>query len=124
MSQFLLSVHSDNCEDPTPSEPPSPEDMQASMEKVMALEADMKASGTFLFSGALTDPGSATVVRSGGDELAMTDGPYAEAKEHIAGFYAIEAADLDEALAWAGRVVECINAPIEVRPFQHFAGQG
>ena len=47
----------------------------------------------------------------------MTDGPFAEAKEHIAGFYIINADDLDAALAWAGKVVDAINHPIEVRPF-------
>ena len=47
----------------------------------------------------------------------MTDGPFVEAKEHIAGFYIIEAADLDEALSWAGKVVDAIGQSIEVRPF-------
>ena len=49
--------------------------------------------------------------------MVMTDGPFAESKEHIAGFYIINADDLDAALAWAGKVVDAINAPIEVRPF-------
>ena len=47
----------------------------------------------------------------------MTDGPFVESKEHIAGFYVIEADDLDAALAWADKVTSCIGAPIEVRPF-------
>jgi hypothetical protein len=52
----------------------------------------------------------------------MTDGPFAESKEHIGGFYIINADDLDDALAWAGKVVEAINAPIEVRPFNQTSG--
>ena len=48
----------------------------------------------------------------------MTDGPFIESKEHIAGFYIINAGDLDAALAWAGKVVYAINHPIEVRPFR------
>lgn len=48
----------------------------------------------------------------------MTDGPFVESKEHIGGFYIINADDLDKALAWAGKVVDATNHPIEVRPFQ------
>ena len=47
----------------------------------------------------------------------LTDGPYVESKEHVAGFYLIEADDLDDALRWAGRVTACVGRPIEVRPF-------
>ncbi|MDJ0767950.1 MAG: YciI family protein [Ilumatobacter sp.] len=119
MSQYLLSVHSvEGAARPDMT----PEEMEASMSRVMALEAEMKECGAFLFGGALADPGSATVVRSAGDEMVMTDGPFAEAKEHIGGFYIIDAADLDAALEWAGKVVDCIKAPIEVRPFQHVSG--
>ena len=119
MSHYLLSVHS--AEGQARPEM-TPEEMEASMASVMALEAEMRERGVFVFGGALTDPGSATVVSAQDDRMVMTDGPFAEAKEHIGGFYLIEATDLDDALAWAGRVVECIRAPIEVRPFQHVSG--
>ena len=46
-----------------------------------------------------------------------TDGPFAETKEHIAGFYIIEAEDLDAALSWASKTADCVTQPIEVRPF-------
>ena len=116
MAQYLLSVHAASSDD-TPREPMTPEQMQAMMEPMIALEADMETTGTFVFSGRLADPDAATVVRSGDGDPVMIDGPYAEAKEHIAGFYIIEADDLDAALAWAGKVVACVHAPIEVRPF-------
>jgi hypothetical protein len=126
MSHYLLSVHSvehdDGEDDEEPAESVSdrtPEEMEASMQKVMRLESEMRASGTFLFGGALTDAASATVVRTGGPDMVMTDGPFAEGKEHIGGFYIIEADHLDAALAWAARVVDAIGAPIEVRPFRH-----
>ena len=96
----------------------TPEQMQAMMGPIVALEAEMEATGTFVFSGRLHDPDAATVVRSSDGDAVMTDGPFAESKEHIAGFYVINADDLDAALAWAGKVVDCIGAPIEVRPFQ------
>lgn len=116
MSQYLLSTYTSVDGAPTP--PGSPEEMRAFMGRVIALEADMTSSGTFLFGGALHGPDAATVVRATDADMIMTDGPYVEAKEHIAGFYVIEAADLDEALAWARRVVDAIRRPIEVRPFQ------
>ncbi len=116
MSQYLLSTFS--VTDETPDAPNSPEDMQAFMGRVIALEAEMSSSGSFLFGGALHGTDAATVVRNMDAKLVMTDGPFAEAKEHIAGFYIIEAADLDEALSWAGRVSNAIKRPIEVRPFQ------
>jgi hypothetical protein len=114
VSQYLLSVHS---VEGAVQEPMSQEAMEAATRSVLALEADMKSAGVFVFGGRLHAPDTATVVREGGNDLVMTDGPFAESKEHIGGFYIIEAPDLDAALKWAGMVVELIGAPIEVRPF-------
>jgi hypothetical protein len=116
MSQYLLSTYA--VEGEVPGAPRTPEEMRTFMERVMALEAEMDASGTFVFGGALHGPDATTVVRVGDGEVVMTDGPFIEAKEHIAGFYIINADDLDAALAWAGKVVEALNHPIEVRPFR------
>jgi hypothetical protein len=116
MSQYLLSTYA--VEGEVPGTPGTPEEMQALMQRVVALEAEMEASGTFVFGGALHDPEAATVVRQGDGELVMTDGPFVEAKEHVAGFYIINADDLDAALAWARKVVDAINHPMEVRPFR------
>jgi hypothetical protein len=98
--------------------PRTPEEMQDFMERVIALEAEMDASGTFVFGGALHGPDAATVLRAGDVDAVMTDGPFVESKEHIAGFYIINADDLDAALAWAGKVVAALRHPIEVRPFR------
>jgi hypothetical protein len=92
--------------------------MQGFMTQVAALEAEMEASGSFVFGGALHGPDAATVMRLGDGGPLLTDGPFAESKEHIAGFYIINADDLDAALAWAGKVAEATNHPIEVRPFR------
>jgi hypothetical protein len=78
----------------------------------------MDATGTFFFVGALHGPDSSTVLRAGEGDVVMTDGPFVEAKEHIAGFYIINADDLDAALAWGRKVVDAIRHPIEVRPFR------
>jgi len=116
MSQYLLSTHV--VEGEVRGAPGTPEEMQEFMGRVAALEAEMDASGTFVFGGALYGPDAATVVQESDGDVVMTDGPFAEAKEHIAGFYIINAEDLDEALAWAGKVVDAVNHAIEVRPFR------
>jgi hypothetical protein len=116
MSQYLLSTYA--VEGEVSRAPRTPEEMGAFMERVVALEAEMEASGTFVFGGALHGPDAATVARKSDGDLIMTDGPFVEAKEHVAGFYIINADDLDAALAWAGKVVDAINQPIEVRPFR------
>ena len=116
MSQYLLSTYV--VEGQVPGAPTTPAEMQTFMERVMALEAEMAASGTFVFGGALHGPDAATVVRAGQGDVVMLDGPFVEAKEHIAGFYIINADDLDAALAWAQKVVRALNHPIEVRPFR------
>jgi hypothetical protein len=116
MSQYLLSTYA--VEGEVPGAPKTPKEMGAFMERVAALEAEMEASGAFVFGGALHGPDATTVVGVGDGDLVMTDGPFVEAKEHIAGFYIINADDLDAALAWAGKVVDAINHPIEVRPFR------
>jgi hypothetical protein len=117
MNQYLLAVH--DVEGDGSEAPPTSEEMQAFMARVIALEEEMDRAGAFAFGGALHGPDAATVVHGGtGLDKVTTDGPFVEAKEHIGGFYIINAEDLDEALAWAEKVVEAINHTIEVRPFR------
>lgn len=116
MSQYLLSTYS--VEDEVQGGPGSPEEMQEFMERVMALEAEMDEAGVFLFGGALHGPDASTVIQPAESGHLMTDGPFVESKEHIAGFYVIEAEDLDDALAWADKVVGALGHMIEVRPFR------
>ena len=118
MAQYLLSVHSGGGDDgATAAAPMTPEQMQQSYQQILALEEEMKAQGAWLFSGRLTEPDVATVVRVSAGEVLTTDGPFVESKEHLGGFYIIEADDLDAALGWAGRTTAIIGVPIEVRPF-------
>jgi hypothetical protein len=116
MSEYLLSTYV--VEGEVRGAPGTPEEMQTFMERVIALEAEMDASGTFVFGGALHGPDAATVVGMSDGDVVMTDGPFAESKEHIAGFYIINADDLDAALVWAGKVADATNHPIEVSPFR------
>ncbi len=116
MNQYLLSTYAVDGE--VPGAPKTPKEMQTFMERVMALEAEMDVSGTFVFGGALNDPETATVIRPSDGGVVKTSGPLAESKEQIGGFYIINADNIDAALAWAGKVVEATNHPIEVRPFR------
>jgi len=118
MNQYLLSTYA--VEGVIPGSPSTPEEWQTFMERVTAVEAEMDASGTFVFSGGLQlhGPDVATVVRMSEGKVVTTDGPFAESKTQIAGFYIINADNLDAALAWANKIADATNHPIEVRPFQ------
>jgi hypothetical protein len=114
MKQYLLSVHSVQGE---VGELMTDDEMQQFMARVGALEEELKSSGSWVFGGRLHGSDTATVVRISDGEVMTTDGPFAEAKEHLGGFYIIEAEDLDAALGWASKVTAAVMKPIEVRPF-------
>jgi hypothetical protein len=116
MAQYLLSHHSVEGEAPGPM---TDEEMQQFMTRINSLEEEMRSTGTYVFGGALHDPDTATVVRVTGGDVLTTDGPFAESKEHLGGFYIIEAEDLDAALGWASKTAEAVAHAVEVRPFRH-----
>ena len=120
MAKYLLSLHSVEGE----AGPSMTDDkMHQYMEQIHVLEDEMKSAGAWVFGGALHGPDTATVVRVSEGEVLTTDGPFAESKEHLGGFYIINAEDLDAALAWASKVTAAIRVPIEVRPFADFADE-
>ena len=113
MPRYLLSVWFDeHYEDPDFSDP----ETERQMARTGELIAEMERAGAWVFHAGLSAASSATVVRSAGGDVSMTDGPYAETKEQMAGFWVIEAADLDAALDWAAKASEACGRPIEVRP--------
>ncbi len=81
-----------------------------------ALNAELEKAGAWVYGTGLRPVSSATVVRATGTDVSMTDGPYAETKEQMGGFWIIEAADLDAALNWAGKAAAACEGPVEVRP--------
>jgi hypothetical protein len=112
MTQYLLALYM------TDDYHYSPEQTQQVWADVVALNDRMTDAGAFVFQDGLHGGSeSATVVRQSGDDFLMTDGPYAETKEHLAGFWIINAADLDAALEWAKQATVACLRPIEVRPF-------
>jgi hypothetical protein len=120
MAHYLLSAHSVDGE---AREPMTDEEMKESYMRVGALEEEMKSAGAWVFGGRLHAPDTATVVRvSDSGEVLTTDGPFAESKEHLGGFYIIEAEDLDAALSWASKTADCVKTAIEVRPFWGVSG--
>jgi hypothetical protein len=112
MATYLLAVHASD-EDLDRSM--SADDMRRGFEQVNTLEQEMRAANALLFSGRLLAAGGAAVVRPGRRRVKTTDGPYLETKEHLGGFYLVEAVDRNAALDWAAKVSLAIQSPIEVR---------
>jgi hypothetical protein len=113
MTQYLLSVYPYANVDAMPEE-----QMAQSYQNVDVFNEEVKKAGAWVFAGGLEEPATATVVRAQGGQVVTTDGPFAETKEHLGGFWVIEAPDLDAALDWAGKGSVACGAPVEVRPFQ------
>jgi len=121
MKQYLLSIYQPD--GPTPPK----EFLEPIMRNLAVLNDDLRRAGAWVFAAGLHPPETATVVRAGARspeaELLMTDGPFTEGKEHIGGFSVIRAADLDAALAWAGRLARIVSPlAVEVRPMHEEHG--
>ncbi len=114
MTQYLLSVH-----DPASGRREMADaDMQAAYAAVDTFNTELQAGGSWVFAGGLEEPTTATVVDATGSDVLVTDGPYAETKEQLGGFWVVEAPDLDAALEIARRASVACREPVEVRPFQ------
>lgn len=113
---YLMGVRIDESELPYPDA-----EMEETFARVGAVNDEMKAAGVWVFGGGLRPSDSATVVRVDHGSTTVTDGPFAETKEQLGGFYVIEVDDLDQALAWAEKCAEACRVPIEVRPFEGIA---
>jgi hypothetical protein len=113
MSEYLLSViHGDD------NAIPEGTDIDEVVRTVDAFNAELQAQGAWVFAGGLHPISDATTVDGTGAEPVVTDGPYAETKEYLGGFWVIQAADLDAAHAWAVKASKACVHPVEVRPFQ------
>ncbi|MCI4065721.1 YciI family protein [Micromonospora sp. R77] len=112
MKQYLISMYQ-----PTGGQP-DPEFLAEVMRKVGVIHDDLVAAGSWVFGNGLHAPETATVLRPRGDEVLITDGPFAEGKEYLGGVTVITAPDLDAALEWGRRYALATTLPIEVRPFR------
>ena len=113
MKQYLLSVH---MVEGAPQ--PSPDEMQVMYKDVDTFNQKLQAQGSWVFGGGLHPANTATVVRVHNGEVLTSDGPFAEAKEQLGGFWVVNAPDLDAALEWAAERTVACKGPVEVRPFQ------
>ena len=118
MTQYLLSIYQPD------GPPPAGGDLQRVMRDVTALRQEMQAAGVWVFAGGLHPASSATVLRLKDGDMMTTDGPFAEAKEHVGGFTIVKAPDLDAALVWGQRLARALtfdgrsSLAVEVRPFR------
>ena len=116
MNQYLLSVYQ-----PEGERPPQ-EFLDQVMRDLDVLHEELRAAGAWVFSGGLSAPSTATVLRAKEGDVLGTDGPFTEAKEYLGGFTIVRAADLDAALEWGRKLARATTLPIEVRPFEGEAG--
>jgi hypothetical protein len=110
MAQYLVAIHHPEGYDPSIAED------EVMHRQIDALNDEMKAAGARIFVGGLASSAKSLRPQPDGNVL-ITDGPYLETKEHVAGFWVLEAADLDEALAWGRKAVVACRAPVEIRQF-------
>jgi hypothetical protein len=114
MAQYMISVWHDDTYEVDFSTP----EAQRTVALVGAFNEELQEAGAWVFAAGLHPAASATVVRSSGGDVSMIDGPYAETKEQMGGFWMIEALDFDAALAWAAKAAAACGGPVEVRPAQ------
>jgi hypothetical protein len=117
LKHYLLSVV-----EPAGEGTPPPEVLEPIMRDVTAVDEEMRAAGVWVFSGGLHPPSTATVLRPMNGDVLVTDGPFAEGKEHLGGFTIIKAPDLDAAMEWGRKLARATTLPIEVRPFRGYCG--
>lgn len=113
MTEYLLSVHMVDGD-----EPPAEETVKDAYANVDKFNAKLHEAGVWVFAGGLHPADTATVVNAQSGDVIVTDGPFAEAKEQLGGFWIIKSPDLDAALKWAAEGSAACGAPVEVRPFQ------
>lgn len=108
--KYLVAIHHPDNYDP------SAED-EAMVREIDELNEEMETAGVRLFAGGLQPPQKAKSVKGQPDNLLVTDGPYLETKEHVGGFWLLEAENMDEAVVWGRKAAVACRAPVEVRQF-------
>jgi len=114
--KYALLIYSNEAEDAKMTE----EEQQVDMSKYFALHEEVEKSGKLVGGEALTPTAMATTVRLQNNKTLSTDGPFAETKEQLGGFYLLDCKDLDEAIAWAAKVPAAKHGSVEVRPVMTF----
>lgn len=123
MTQYFLSLPHDSAEEPTMATM-DPAELEAAMAAAGAFIEELTASGALVAAGGLMPPSTATTVDGTGAEPVTTPGPYVEAPEYLGGFWVVEAADEDAALAWATKAAVALRGRVEVRALQEAPTEG
>lgn len=117
MTQYLLSLPHDTEESPT-LESMAPEEAEAAMAAAGAFIEELMASGAFVFAGGLHPPSTAVTIDHTGDTLQSTEGPFVEAPEYLGGFWVVDTATREDAIAWAAKASKALASRVEVRALQ------
>jgi hypothetical protein len=115
--RYLLLLYSEESE-----AEPTPDERQATLAAFDAFTEDVQARGAFLGANPLESVQTATSVRVRSGDTLITDGPFAETREHLCGYYLVECPDLEEALAIASRCPLAATGTVEVRPIMELPG--
>jgi hypothetical protein len=118
MPQYMLLIYGD------PAEAPGPDELAAQHAKWFDYTNELRESGAMTAGDALEPTETATTVRVRAGETLLTDGPFAETKEILGGYYIVDVPDLDAALAWAAKMPNIEYGSVEVRPVMVFADTG
>jgi hypothetical protein len=118
--KYVLTIYGDE----SAAQSASPEDMQAVSQAYGELTQEMQEKGVLVGGEGLYPTQTATTVRVRDGERAVTDGPFAETKEQLGGFYEIDCKDLDEAIEWATKIPGATNGSVEIRPVMVFDEAG
>ena len=110
--KYALTIYGDE----SARESASPEDRQATTQAYFSVMQEMESAGVYLGGEGLHPTPTATTVRVRDDERSVTDGPFAETKEQLGGFFLIDCKDLDEAIEWAAKIPGAQSGSVEVRP--------
>ena len=113
--RYMLTIYGD----PSGMEDISPEEQKAQLGRWFTYTEELQKAGAMVAGDALQESGTATTVRFNGGQPSLTDGPFAETKEQLGGFYEIDVANLDEALEWAKKI-PARGGAVEVRPVMEF----
>lgn len=109
--RYMLMLHADEAA----GKAVTPEDMARFMGQMYAYKQALEKAAAFVATGALVGSSEASVVRVRGNEVSVLDGPYADVREQLGGYYVIDVADIDEANKWAARCPAATWGAIEVR---------
>lgn len=115
--KYLLAIYADEAADARKA----PEVLQAEMGQYFAFTNEVKEAGTYVGGEALHPTSMATTVRVSGGKIGATDGPFAETKEQLGGFYLLDCMNLDEAIQWAAKIPHASQGSIEIRPVVDFS---